>query len=104
MKLTSLILEQLDREAELSRRALEHVPNGKNDWKPHPKAMPLGQLANMVATMTSWIAMIVNQDELDLKPKPGAGHGPPRNLDPAELPKAMDKAFDDARTAVSNTN
>jgi len=37
MKLTSLILEQLDREAELTRRAPEQVPDGKNDWKPHPK-------------------------------------------------------------------
>ena len=71
MKLTSLILEQLDREAERTRRALERVPTGKNDWKPHPKSMPLGQLAHMVATMPSWISMIVKQDEIDIKPKRG---------------------------------
>jgi len=45
-----VILEQSDREAELTRRALERVPKGKNGWKPHPKSIP-GQLAHMVATM-----------------------------------------------------
>jgi uncharacterized damage-inducible protein DinB len=104
MKLTSLILEQLDREAELTRRALERVPAGKNDWKPHPKSMPLGQLAHMVATMPSWIAMIVNQDEIDIKPKEGGSNGASRNLDsPEALVKALNKAVSDAREAVSET-
>ena len=28
-------LEELDREVERSRKALEQVPEGKYDWKPH---------------------------------------------------------------------
>src|SRR6185436_14052514 len=104
MKLTSVILEQLDREAEVTRRALERVPNGKNDWKPHPKSMPLGQLAHMVATMPSWISMIIKQDEIDIKPKNGASNGASRNLESSEaLVKALDKAVTDARAAVSAT-
>ena len=104
MKLKSLILEELDREAELTRRALEQVPNGKNDWKPHPKSMPLGQLAHMVATMPSWISMIVKQDEVDIKPTSGTGNGAPRNLDSSEaLIQALDKAVEDVREAVSET-
>jgi uncharacterized damage-inducible protein DinB len=102
MKLTSMILEELDREADLTRRALERVPEGRNDWKPHPKSMPLGQLAHMVATMPSWISMIVKQDELDIKPKAGNGNGRSRNFDSAkELLKALDKSVADARSAVS---
>jgi uncharacterized damage-inducible protein DinB len=104
MQLTSVIFEQLDREAELTRRALERVPKGKNDWKPHPKSMPLGQLAHMVATMPSWISMIIKQEELDIKPKIGTGNGASRNLDsPEALVKALDKAVTDARDAVSAT-
>ena len=104
MTLTSVILEQLDREAELTRRALERVPKGKNDWKPHPKSMPLGQLAHMVAVMPSWISMIVTQNELDIKPKEGAGNGASRNLDSAEaLVQAHEKAVTEARQAVSHT-
>ncbi len=104
MKLKSLILEQLDREAELTRRALEQVPDGKNDWKPHPKSMPMGQLAHMVATMPSWISMMVKQDEVDIKPTGGAGNGAARSLDSSEaLVKALDNAVEDARKAVSKT-
>src|ERR1700704_3718549 len=104
MQLTSLSLEQLDREAALTRRALERVPNGKNDWKPHPKSMPLGQLAHMVATMHSWISMIVKQDEIDIKPKEGGSNGASRSLDsPEALVKALNKAVTDAREAVSET-
>ena len=102
MKLTSVILEQLDREAELTRRALERVPKGKNDWKPHPKSMPLGQLAHMVANIPTWISKMVNQDELDVKPSAGAGNGASRNLDSSEaLVKALDQAVKEAREAVT---
>src|SRR5262249_29776905 len=81
------------------------VPKGKNDWKPHPKSMPLGQLAHMVATMPSWIAMVINQDEHDIKPKSGGANGASRNLDSSEaLMKALDKSVADAKEAVSGTS
>ena len=67
MKLTDLLLAELDREAAATRRALQRVPEGHNDWKPHPKSMPLGYLASLVATMPAWVVTMVKQDELDLK-------------------------------------
>ena len=104
MKLTSIILEQLDREAELTRRALERVPNGKNDWKPHPKSMPLGMLAHLVATIPTWISMAVKQDELDIKSGAAAGNGASRTFDSNDaLIKALEKAVKEAREAVSAT-
>jgi hypothetical protein len=45
MKRTELLLAELDREVERSRRALEQVPEGKYDWKPHEKSMIFGYLA-----------------------------------------------------------
>ena len=57
MKLTEYLLAEFDGEVERSRRALEQVPEGKYDWKPHEKSMMFGYLANMVATIPSWIAM-----------------------------------------------
>lgn len=51
MKLTDLLLTELDHEAVGIRKALEQVPEGNNDWKPHDKSMPLGYLAPLVATM-----------------------------------------------------
>ena len=72
MKLTELLLAELDREVERSRRALEQVPEGKYDWKPHEKSMIFGYLANMVATIPSWIAMGITRDELDVVPGEGS--------------------------------
>jgi hypothetical protein len=74
MKLTELFLGELDREAPITRRALERVPEGRNDWRPHPKSMPLGRLAALVAGMPGWLAMMIDQDSLDLNP-PGGSSG-----------------------------
>src|SRR5881397_2336467 len=72
MKLTEFFLTELDREVERSRRALEQVPEGKYDWKPHEKSMTFGYLAEMVATMPSWLAMAITMDELDIAPTDGS--------------------------------
>lgn len=105
MELKSVILEELDREAELTRRALERVPEGRNDWRPHPKSMPMGQLAHMVANIPSWISMIVKQNELDINPQNGGANGQPRNVQStAELLKALDKGVSEARQAVSQVS
>ncbi len=103
MKLTSLIVAELNQESEYSRRALELVPDGKSEWRPHPKSMPLGRLAHMIATMPSWIAMMVNLDEFDVSPKDGKGHDTVQNVNAAELVKALDHATEEALKAVSSS-
>jgi uncharacterized damage-inducible protein DinB len=73
MTLTQLFLAELEREAPRTRRALEQVPLDRDDWTPHPKSMPLGRLAGLIATMPSWITMIIEQEELNLTPPAGQG-------------------------------
>ena len=51
MKMTELFLAELDREASRSRRALEHVPEGKGEWKPHDRSMAFAPLVQMGATV-----------------------------------------------------
>src|SRR5262245_57818520 len=103
MKLTEFLLSEMDREVERSRRALEQVPEGKYDWKPHDRSMIFGYLANMVATMPSWLAMAVTLDELDIAPKDG-GKMQQEKLETSEaLVKALDKAAADAHKALENT-
>ena len=53
------------------------MPEGKPDWKPHPKSMPLGYLSTLVAGMPGWVAMAIEQDQLDLNP-PGGGSPSPK--------------------------
>jgi uncharacterized damage-inducible protein DinB len=76
MKITELLITELDHEAIGSRKALEHVPEGKNDWKPHEKSMPLGRLATIVATTPAWIEMVMNMDEMDINPPGGSKFNP----------------------------
>ena len=103
MKLTELLLAELDREVERSRRALEQVPEGRYDWKPHGRSMIFGYLANMVATIPQWVAMEINQDELDVAPSDGRKMEQKRTETSDELLKALDKAAVDARSALKKT-
>ena len=103
MKLTEFFREQLDREVERSRKALEQVPDGKYDWKPHEKSMMFGYLADMVATIPTWITMEINRDELDVAPAEGQGTKKPQKETRAELLKALDEAAAQARNALENT-
>jgi uncharacterized damage-inducible protein DinB len=77
MTLTELFLAEIDREAPRTRRTLEQVPGGRDDWKPHPKSMPLLRLAGLVASMPSWVTLIVGQDELELNPAGGGQYQQP---------------------------
>ena len=104
MKLTEFLLAELDREVERSRYALEQVPEGKYDWKPHEKSMILGYLANMVATIPMWITMQINQHELDVAPADGGKFEQKRIDTSTELVEAIDKAAAGARSAFEKTN
>ena len=101
MNLTRFFAEQLEREGTRTRRALENVPEGKDDWTPHPKSMPLLRLAGLVAAMPSWFALVINQNELDLSPPQGQGQFKPPGA--TELVAALDKAVKDGLAALDGT-
>jgi uncharacterized damage-inducible protein DinB len=101
MTMTELLLGELDREAPRTQRALEQVPAGKDDWKPHQKSMPLGRLAGLVASMPSWVPLIINQDELDLTPPAGSGQF--QQAQTQDLTATLDKHVASAREALKKT-
>ncbi len=68
MKLTELLIADIERDADATRKVLERVPEGQDQWKPHDKSMELGSLVYMVGSMVEWIDFIVNRDELDIAP------------------------------------
>jgi uncharacterized damage-inducible protein DinB len=97
-------LDELNEEARTTRRLLERVPSGQNDWTPHPKSMPFGYLAVLVATMPAWISMILDQDALDLAP---VDTPPPPRVeltDAADLVKRFDEAVEKGRDALRRTS
>jgi len=102
MDMRHFFLEQLEREAVASRKAIERMPEGHNTFKPHPKSMELGYLAALVATMPGWVALMINHDELDLD-----GNGKSFRTAPVEsrgqLLALLDQGIADARRALENT-
>jgi len=104
MQMTDLFLAQLEAETKRTRRALERVPEGREDWKPHEKSMTLGRLAMLVAQMPSWLAMIIHRDDLDLNPANGSSAAPRPLRTVAELVQALDQGAADARQALTSTS
>ena len=102
MRLTELFTAELDREGPRTRRALESVPRGRDDWKPHSKSMPLARLAGLVASMPSWVSLIIDQDELDLTPPPGGGQYQQPATD--QLVETLDRHLAKARESLAKTN
>jgi uncharacterized damage-inducible protein DinB len=103
MKMTEMFLDELEREAAASRSTLQRVPEGHNDWKPHPKSMPLGYLASLVATMPAWVVTMIKQDELDFKSPAAAKFKPLEWRKRSELLAVLESSLVEAREALRHT-
>jgi uncharacterized damage-inducible protein DinB len=104
MELTELFLSQLQSEEGSTRKVLQRVPEGRNDWKPHEKSMPLGYLSALVAGMPAWIDFMVNRDELDIA-SPGSAQFKPQVPDTnRELLAAFEQNLSKARAALQVTS
>jgi uncharacterized damage-inducible protein DinB len=69
------LVQELEQEAQATRRVLERVPDDKLQWKPHTKSMSLGQLALHVANLPGAIAELSTQPSFDVRtpiPRPDA--------------------------------
>lgn len=100
MKLNELLLAEYDREVARSRKALEQMPEGKREWKPHERSMELGYLAELVAVMPTWVALTINRDELDIAPKDGSQLKREALTTRDDYLKAQGKASAEGRTAL----
>ena len=66
MKISEILLQNFDNEISNTRRTLERVPEGKNDWKCHDKSMALGKLAMHCATLPLFGYYILEDEGMDL--------------------------------------
>lgn len=66
MNMSQAILQELEQEANTTRRVLERVPGDKLTWKPHAKSMSLGQLALHVASTPGGVAEMAAQSTVQV--------------------------------------
>ena len=95
MSTIEALLQELEQEAQTTRRVLERVPGDRLGWKPHDKSMSLGQLALHVATVPGAIAEISRQSPFTL---PGFNH--PSATSAAELIPALEQSIANARKVL----
>lgn len=74
MALIDALLPEFDREMGLTRRALERVPDGQFDWKPHPTSVTLGRLAEHLTEMPQWATLTMTQTGIEITTGPPADY------------------------------
>lgn len=89
---------ELEQESAATRRLLKRVPADKLSWRPHPKSMSLGQLANHVAVIPGRITGLAQRDGFDVST---ASFEAPEATDAAELLSALEEGLESARTFLN---
>jgi uncharacterized damage-inducible protein DinB len=70
MLIIPMLLNEMEQEAQTTRKMLSRVPNDKYDWKPHPKSMSMRELATHIAELPGWVSMALTTSELDFAQNP----------------------------------
>lgn len=97
--LVGSIIDELEKESVATRNLLAIVPDEELSWRPHPKAMSLGQLALHVATTQGGVAEATVNDTAD---SPDFVHAEANSRE--ELLAAFEESLAKAISIVSDTS
>ena len=97
MSAIQMLLQELEMEAQTTKRVLERVPADRLGWKPHDKSMSLGQLALHIASMPGAIAQMSQQSPMQL-PK----FNQPSAATAAELVPTLDQSVATAKKVLTS--
>jgi uncharacterized damage-inducible protein DinB len=100
MPLIDGMLNELEQEAQTTRRVLERVPDDKLGWRPHPKARTLGELALHVAMVPGGVAQLVASPS----PAQVPTFTDPKPATAKELVPALDQAITTAKKTLGGMN
>ena len=67
---STLLYPDLDAELKTTRRVLERVPDGNNDYRPHEKSMTIGSLASHLAQLPGFAIAMLTTEEFDVSNRP----------------------------------
>lgn len=94
MTLAQALLPEFTQEMAGLRRAIERIPAGRLDYRPHAKCFTLGQLANHLVEIPGWTVSTLTMDELDLAHPDVAAKRPAPSQDAAGLLRTLDAAVE----------
>lgn len=97
MRLADAFVDELMREADVTRNQLSRVPADKLAWKPHEKSMSLGQLALHIAGTPGQVADLITELEC---PPPSFDRPTPASKD--EVMAAHETSIANARAKLSS--
>ena len=70
MSIIPMLLKEMEKEAQTTRKMLERVPTEKFQWQPHEKSMTIQHLAAHIAELPGWVTIALTSDELDFASSP----------------------------------
>ena len=97
MALIDGMLQELEQEAQTTRKVLERVPDDQLTWRPHEKARTLGELALHVAMVPGAVAELVATQSTAQAPQ----FTDPRPNSAAELIPTLDESIAKAKRLLS---
>lgn len=86
--LAQSMIQELQNEARTTRRVLERVPTDKLQWKPHPTARSLGELAIHIAAVPGAVAELSSKSPVQVP-----NFKDPTLHDTADLLPALDESI-----------
>lgn len=99
---------ELEQEAEATRRVLQRVPWERFEWRPHERSMSVGELALHVAHIPADFARILEANEVDFAEVDFSGAEPTAETDLArehreslEVARAWLAALDDGKAGAT---
>lgn len=96
------LVQELEQEAEATRRTLARVPEDRLAWRPHERSMTLGELATHVATLPAVVAELAARPAFDVRtPSAAIRASRPEAGSVADLLAMLDRSVADAAAALA---
>jgi len=94
------LLQELENEAQTTRKMLSRVPTDKFDWKPHQKSMSLRELSGHIAELPGWVPMVLTTEELDFAKQ---AYTPPQVSNTDEVLALLEKSLENAKAQLESS-
>ncbi|ARK11909.1 DinB family protein [Fibrivirga algicola] len=98
MSIIEMLQKEMEAEAQTTRKMLSRIPDDMYDWQPHPKSMPMRNLAVHIAELPNWTAMALQTNGIDFATM---DYTPTPVTKTAEVLDLFEKSLTDGKAALS---